>query len=254
MYVKEITDAHLAGTDTAGTVTAGGSATGGIDYPGDYDWFAVDLEVGKSYYIDLEGRHTSAGTLWNPHIHRIYDAEGDPIPGTTDNDGGHWFNSRLLFEPDTTGTYYVAAAARPIPFVNGLKLVGTYRLSVREMIDDHPAGADNAGTVTVGGSATGDIERPFDRDWFSVTLEEGKSYRIDLEGGDTSAGTLRDPYIRGIYDTNGNYISGTRNNDGGVGENSRLHFEPDTTGTYYIAAGAYYTGTGTYELSVEEVL
>ena len=254
VFVSEIMDDYPAGTGTTATVAVGGAATGKIHYPGDYDWFAVTLDAGKSYHIDLEGWNTSAGSLWNPYIHRIYDANGNPIPGTTNDDGGHFFNSRLLFEPETTGTYYVAAGSRPMRSITGVDLTGTYRLSVREMIDDHPAGTDTSATVAVGGTTTGDIERPYDRDWFAVTLEAGKSYRIDLEGSDTSAGTLRDPYLRGIHDADGNRISGTSNNDGGVGDNSRTRFEPDATGTYYIAAGAYLDGTGTYELSVEEVL
>ena len=36
-------------------MTVGGSATGEIDYWGDRDWFAVELEAGTTYRIDLEG-------------------------------------------------------------------------------------------------------------------------------------------------------------------------------------------------------
>ena len=106
----------------------------------------------------------------------------------------------------------------------------------------------------MGGSATGEIERPYDRDWFAVTLEAGSSYRIDLEGSPTNAGTLRNPYLRGVYDADGNFIGGTTDNNGGVGHNGRLFFEAENAGTYYIAAGANGHRTGTYELSVEEVL
>ena len=63
--------------------------------------------------------------------------------------------------------------------------------------------------VTVGGSATGDIEGPGE---------------------------------------------GTANDDGGEGLNSRASFEAPETGTYYIAAGACDDYTGTYTLSVMDVL
>ena len=57
--------------------------------------------------------------------------------------------------------------------------------------------------VTVGGSATGDIEGPGDGDWFAVELIEGQEYRIDLEGWRTSAGTLEDPNLLGSTMTRG---------------------------------------------------
>ena len=69
------------------------------------------------------------------------------------------------------------------------------------------------GTVAVGGSATGDIQFTGDRDWFAVTPEAGKAYRIDLKGSHTGAGTLRDPYLHGIHDANGTLIDGTASAD-----------------------------------------
>ena len=50
------------------------------------------------------------------------------------------------------------------------------------MSDDYTSDTQTTGTVTVGGSTTGDIETGGDQDWFAVTLEAGKTYRIDLEG------------------------------------------------------------------------
>ena len=240
-------DDHPAGTGTTGTVTAGGSATGEIERSGDRDWFAVTLEAGKSYRIDLEGSPTDAGTLRNPYLRGVYDADGNLIRGTTDNNGGTGHNARLFFEPENGGIHYIAAGA------NGDR-TGTYRVSVADVSDDHPGGTGTTGTVSVGGSATGEIERSGDRDWFAVTLEAGKSYRIDLEGSPTDAGTLRNPYLRGVYDADGNRIGGTTDNNGGTGHNARLVFEPENAGTHYIAAGANGDRTGTYELSVEEVL
>ena len=239
-------DDHPAGTGTTGTVAVGGSATGDIERPHDRDWFAVTLEAGKSYRIDLEGSLTNDGTLRNPYLRGVHDADGNPIAGTTDNNGGTGLNSRLLFEPENAGTYYIAAGAWS-------DRTGTYRVSVAEGGDDHPAGSGTTGTVAVGGSAAGEIERPHDRDWFAVALEAGKSYRIDLEGSLTNDGTLRNPYLRGVHDADGNLIAGTADNNGGTGLNSRLLFEPENAGTYYIAAGAWSDRTGTYRVTVAEV-
>ena len=224
--VTETSDAeddHPAGTNTNATVEVGSTATGEIERPGDRDWFAVTLQSDKSYRIDLEGRHTSNGTLWDPYLYGIHDSNGNPISGTTNDDGGAGNNSRLYFSPEANGTYYIAAGAYR-------NRTGTYRVSVSEINnDDYLAGTGTSGTVAVGGSARGEIERAGDRDWFEVTLEAGKRYRIDLEGAYTSAGTLRDPYLRGVHDQNGNLISGTTDDDGGLVRNSRLYFAPRPT-------------------------
>ena len=247
LSVTDVTDDHPADTDTTGTVAVGGSATGAIETADDRDWFKVTLEADKTYRIDLEGRATWDGTLRDPYLRGVHDADGDLIAGTTDDDGGPGLNSRLYFTPDEAGTYYVAADA-------GGDGIGTYTLSVTDVTDDdHPADTDTTGTVSVGGKATGEIEKPADRDWFKVTLEADKTYRIDLEGRATEAGTLRDPYLRGVHDADGDLIAGTTDNNGGFYLNSRLYFAPEEAGPHYVAAGAGGDGVGTYTLSVTDV-
>ncbi len=255
LAVRDITDRvradHLpAGTGTTGTVAVGGSTTGDIEVSGDRDWFAVTLEAGKTYRIDLEGSRTEAGTLFSPYLYGVHDAEGNLVPGTLDYGGVWWRNSPVTFTPEEDGTYYVAAGAHG-------NLEGTYTLSVTDITDgfqdDHPSGTGTTGTVAVGGSVTGDIEYENDRDWFAVTLEAGRTYRIDLEGLDTGAGTLRDPYLYGVHDADGVLLAGTTNGDSGVRFNSRVTFTAQEDGTYYVAAGAHADGEGTYTLSVRDV-
>ena len=118
--------------------------------------------------------------------------------------------------------------------------------------DDFTATTATQGTVSVGGSATGEIEVRGDVDWFAVTLETGQRYRIDLEGSPTGAGTLVDPELRGVHDAAGTPIAGTTDDDGGTGYNSRLTFTAESSATYYVAAGAYQDRIGTYKLSVTE--
>ena len=244
-----------ADTTTAGTVAVGGSVAGALETAHDRDWYAVTLEAGTTYRIDLEGYQTGGGTLHDPYLRGVYDADGNLIPGTTDDDGGERYNSRLAFTPDADGTYYLSAGAYASWF-------GTYTLSVTEQPaaeapvaappDDLAADTATTGAVAVGGSAAGEIETAGDRDWYAVTLEAGTTYRIDLEGWETDAGTLPDPYLRGVYDAEGNLVPGTLDNNGGVFLNSRLAFTPDAGGTYYLSAGAYGSGSGTYTVSVTE--
>ena len=59
------------------------------------------------------------------------------------------------------------------------------------------------------------FHRSTDNDWYAVTLEGGKTYQVDLQGESTGNGTLKYPFIYGIYDSAGVYISGTIDNSRG---------------------------------------
>ena len=123
--------------------------------------------------------------------------------------------------------------------------------------DDFSANTSTTGTVVVGGTSTGggatfgDIEIATDRDWFAVILTAGKTYRFDLMGSITGDGTLLDPFLAGVRDSSGNLIPNSSDNDGGAQFNSRKSLAIPTTGTYYVVAAGY--GTGTYSVKVLEV-
>jgi len=232
---------------TGRIVAAGGSITGDRETSNDIDYIAVYLIEGGSYVFDLLGRNTGDGTLYDPYLYGIYDATGTRV-ANHDDDGGIGFNSRIDFVAPETGTYYVAAGAY-------YTRTGTYTLSVSinpPVPEEHLADATE-GTIDIGGSVTGDRETTTDSDFYSVNLAAGVTYSFDLEGYYTGAGTLRDPYIFGIYDSAGNRISPS-DDDSGVGLNSRLLFTPSETGIYSISVGGYYYYTGTYTLSVDYVL
>ena len=118
--------------------------------------------------------------------------------------------------------------------------------------EDFSTNISTAGRIVVGDTATGNIGTWGDRDWFAVELVAGREYQIDLRGSPTGDGTLRDPYLHGIHDAEGNLISGTTNDDGGADYNSRVTFTASETGTYYIAAGAFSGRQGSYELEVTD--
>ena len=112
---------------------------------------------------------------------------------------------------------------------------------IRSAPDDYSSTTQTTGTAAVGGSATGDIATGGDRDWFPVTLEASGTCRIDLEGWQNRAGTLRDPYPRGVYDDHGVLIADTTPDYGGWGPICRVTFTAQDTGTYctyYVATGA----------------
>ena len=259
--VTEIIDDYSSDTQTTGVVAVGGSTTGKIDYmdndflrnvsADDHDWFAVELEAGRWYQIDMEGSKTGAHTLYAPKLDGIYDADGIYVSGTTPQT--HWGrNSRLIVKVTEDGTYYLDATAHEYADNDG-----TYKLSVTDVtdtiVDDHSDNTETAGAVAVGGSATGEIEFEGDRDWFAVTLEAGRSYQLDLEGSATGAGTLYDSYLSGVYEANGNLIPNTTNVDGGRKYNSRLVFTAPEDAIYYVSAGGNLNEEGTYRLSVSDV-
>ena len=239
-----------AHSNTTGTVVVGGSATGNIGRRGDGDWFAVELAEGSTYIIDLRGSDTDDGTLRDPYLGGIHDANGNLIPGTSNNNGGEGWNSRVTFKATESGTHFIAVGVTSYPF--GETHTGTYTLAVTKITDDLSADTDTTGTVAVGGTATGEIEFSGDRDWFAVTLEAGKTYRFDLEGAWTDKGTLYSPYLRGLYDAAGAPIYDTTDY-GGVYRNAQFYFTATTSGTYYVAADALGDSTGSYMLAVTQI-
>ena len=237
-------DDYAASTATSGSVAVDGSTTGTIERPGDLDWFAVTLERYATYRFDLEGTGENWPLLEGKFIQGIYDSNGNVFAGTYTPESRD-DEVRGVFAPEQGGTYYVAVGAGETFFGKG-----EYRLSATKFIPEVSDWFDTKGRVGVGSYVAGAIEKAHDRDWFRVTLEAGTTYQIDLEGSPTSQGTLRDPYLHGIRDSEGDLISSTTDDNSGVSLNSRVNFTPDSDGTYYIEAGALFGRTGTYRLSV----
>ena len=285
--IPENSDDYAAGTGTTGVVTVGGSARGAINQSGDRDWFAVELVAGKTYRIDLEGSRTGQGTLRDPYLRGIHSVDGggqaDVIAGTSNDDAGTGLNSRVFYEAEVSGTYYIAAGAYE---AGSYENTGTYKLSVREFSDDYAGNTGTTGVVTVGGSATGRMDYDGDRDWFAVTLQSdanddssggyqgpgpdpadlldpadsdeaattGSTYRIEVKGDSPGdyGGTLHNPAVA-VFDSSGNPIRFAADDNSGVGLNARLAaFTPDSPGTYYIQVDDP-GGIGTYTVSVEQV-
>ena len=236
-----------ATTSTTGAVTVGGEVSGKIGAADDHDWFAVTLEAGKTYRIDLRGSPTGNGTLWNPFLRGIHDSTGVLVAGTTNDDGGAGRNSREYFTAEEAGTYYLAAGGYGTS-------QGTYTLSVADVTDGEPddfsAGTDTTGAVDVGGSVSGHLELWHDRDWFAVELEAGRFYSITLKGSWTGDNPLYDPVLRAIYDTDGNRVASAGGHWGG---DRIATFAPVDGGTYYVEAGGGGDDEGTYTLSVTDV-
>lgn len=113
---------------SARTVLVGGSAIGNIETENDVDFFAVTLVAGVTYQIDLEGSRTGSGTLVDPFLTGIFNANGARV-AASDDDDGVVTNSRIIFTPTVSGTYFIGASS----FDNvNLTDTGTYTLFVEE--------------------------------------------------------------------------------------------------------------------------
>ena len=251
--VSEPSDGDCPGDiNTTCEVDVGGSVAGNISSRTDFDWFRVDLEAGTRYQIDLEGAPTSRGTLPDPSL-ELRDKVG--LFEADNESSGVGDNAREIYTPTATGTYYVRVGE-----VDGE--TGTYTLSVivlgangaSEADTDFPETTATTGRVEVGASATGNIDRSFDQDWFRLDLEAGKTYQIDMKG--EGGGTLDDPRLYDMRDSDGDEISGTENDDLDFDNDildSQIIYTPTEAGAYYLVAAHAGRGTGTYTLSVRDI-
>ena len=141
--------------------------------------------------------------------------------------------------------------------------------------DDLPGDSSTTSEVTVGGTATGEINSEGDIDWFRVSLLASETYQIDMRGkwggewalvdGEVvfvSPGTLHDPKLNGVYGTDSvlvpgsdSEVSGNARGDSSEGLNSRIaSFSPSADGVYFIAAASEAAWTGTYQITVTIVV
>ena len=167
-----------------------------------------------------------------------------------------------LSEPSRDVRVRTTVPVPPPDRPRGLPSQGTPqpRQSVSEPAgEDCTDGPDTTCRVAVDGSVTGNIGNNTDIDTFAVYLEAGHQYQIDLEGDDTSQGTLADPNIEGVYEVRDDdtfqsvgFPTETRDSDSGEGKNARLTFTSSATKTHYILAQGIpgQDVTGTYRLSV----
>lgn len=114
--------------------------------------------------------------------------------------------------------------------------------------DTIPGDTSTTATITVGGSVSGELEFAGDTDWFAIQLEAGQTVSISLSG--SGANPLSDTYLT-VFGSGGGLLA--QNDDGGDGLNSLMRFTANTTGTYYIEAGAWNNQyAGEYTVSVSE--
>ena len=125
----EEVDDFSSDSSTTGAVAVGASVTGRIGVNDNADWFAVDLEAGKTYRIDVKGSESTdfGGTLADPQL-TLHDMNENAVTGATSDNDGEGMNARYTYDVTTAGTYYIAVSE------SGQDATGTYTVEIMEVI------------------------------------------------------------------------------------------------------------------------
>ena len=238
VVVTAVSDDFAADTTTTGVIEVGGVAKGIFEQNSDHDWFAVDLDAGTMYQIDLKGNDSHVnGPAGLPAIKGVYDSGGTKIPDTSSNFSVSLSNrTRVVFTPADSGIHYVSAGKAPGYELDSL---GGYILKFNLFTDDCSADVDTDCTVP-GPYETirGELEIRGDVDWYAVELDADVEYWIHIKGKGreyVTGFTVGNPALQGVYDSVGNMIPGTAADNGTIHYDSLLRFTPTETGTHYVA-------------------
>lgn len=234
-------DDYPLSVDTGGSVAVGGSATNArIDAPNDGDLFRLDLVAGVTYRFDMT-RPQGSGVDPFLGLYGASGPQGDIALIDFDDDGGPVaLDARLYFTPATSGRYFLAA-------FDYAEATGAYSLSAAIPADDHLGSTATDGRVVLGGAGTGAaIDAPSDSDMFAVTLAAGTRVTFTLDGAGAAGVALADPFLA-LLDAAG--VPLAIDDDSGRGLAAELTVAVAASGTYYLAASDFATGTGRYVLA-----
>lgn len=223
--------------NTDATLSADGDYREGVLAPaGDRDWYRINLTEGQGMRVALNTSEIGGG-LGDPML-ALYGPDGTQL--ASDDDGGEGLNSWLEFSAATAGAYYLE--------VRGFSEDAEGRYAISITPGEVGSSFDTAEYLTPGPEGrVSTIGAADDTDWFTVELIEGRTYRFNLDGVDSTP--LADPVIT-LFNSEGTQIA--QDDDGGAGFNSYLTFASPTGGTYFAAVSAFDGGIGRYSLRVSD--
>ena len=228
---------HIVSHGSSGTLYLGST----VLTQENLDDYQTELSrIGGSLSADgdilLYGCNVANGATGAQFLQQLSERTGADVAASTDPTGALATGGNWGLEASTGSIEAVT------PFSAAARLAYIYTLA-----DDYASTTSTTGTVSVGGSTSGNIETGGDTDWFKVTLVAGQTYQFDVKGADTGNGTLADPYMR-LRDGAGNSL--LVDDDSGTGLNARITYTPSSSGTYIVSAGsASLSATGTYLVS-----
>ena len=236
---QEIVNDIAGDSTTTAVLTDSQSST--IDFGGDKDWFKVSLQTGNSYTFDVKGVGAGTGTLADGQV-SLFTSSGQLVG--FDDDSGAGADASLVFQPSSSGDYYVEVAA----YDNSELGSYTVQMTTEQLGTDIADDLTTKATLTVGSNVDGEINFASDQDWYAITLEAGMRYQFDLKGSASNKGSLADPFLA-LHSPAG--VSLVSNDDVADSTDSQLVFTAEQAGTYYLSAGAFGNEEGTYNLSAQ---
>ncbi|MBI4296986.1 MAG: PPC domain-containing protein, partial [Chloroflexi bacterium] len=226
-------DDHGNLSSTATPLAIGQATNGSIQAVGDVDYFSFQGQSGVTYIID-----TTLNGLADSYI-ILYGTDGVSSIAH-DDDSGPGLASRLVFEPQASGGYFVEVR----PF-NSSQL-GGYAITVAALTGDDGNAAATATSLALGQDRIAEIKPAGDVDFFSFSAQAGKAYGIQ-----TALISLADSLLF-LYDLNGVTLLAS-DDDGGPRLASSLAFTAPQAGTYFVEVRTFAAEqTGVYSLRVVE--
>ncbi len=224
----------------------------GIESLDDRDVFRMEISDAGNYRVTLVGQPADVRLwfFWDGAGNRLVDLPDVFVTGYS-----------LALQP---GTYYVEvgtlyASSNPHASFYSLRLGEAL---VVDEVADCPASQSSHCALEVGQLRTGLMEDPMDRDWWAVSLEPGKTYRVQLRGagdqsgGGDNGGTVENTHLT-LHDPSGTVLA-SNDNVAADNRNSRIVYAvPAGAGGRYYLEASQAPGSGTlfptYTISVEEV-
>ena len=204
------------------------TATRALEYPGDVDYFRVDVTQAGRLTVWTTGSTDTVGYLQNQ--------EGRHLAG--DDDAGPETNFEIVREVGP-GTYYVAVVGG-----EGRTVTGAYTLEVlftAGPATDHGNTRAEAAPVGVNTRTSAALERAGDVDYFRLDVHQAGTLTVETTGETDTFG-----YFGAA---GGGWLN--TDDDYGIDTDFRIVW-PVTPGTYYVAVvgGEGRTVTGAYTLVV----
>ena len=162
-------DDHGDNLGSATVVTAKEDVIGAMDHGAAVDYFEVHVTQGNGYMVEVLNR-----TLEYSRVN-VYGPDG---AAWKDKSGWHWGieGSSSRWRALTTGANYITVESPS-------GRTGSYTLMLTEVVpgdDDHGDDAPGATGLTLGQTADGALDHPFDQDYFRFAAENGQPYNIRI--------------------------------------------------------------------------
>lgn len=220
--------------DTPATATlmqVGATVYGTSQNAADADMVKLMLEGGKTYTVQLNNHGTQV-TGWSDLTLTILGTTGQSLASVS----GYGAPNYYTFTPSTSGGYYFAASRATTEF----------SLTVTAEDDDFGASVASAGTLAIGSSLSGTLEKGGgDRDWFAVTLTAGSTYWFSAKS--TSSDFTHGGLLR-LLDKAGNELAQTTSTSYSSIADT-LPYLVSKSGTYYVELSSPDRYTGSYTVS-----